>query len=417
MVNIVEINELYFDPAAIPNKRTGVIIRKLLRNDKEYLPSFMNVRIETGNEYHGVYFSEQEHIDDINEIDNLYNSDPKVYQRIISRDKHIQVKVIASTAVSWFDDSKLDKLPSGKYMANVSLRITKYDSPKSGPSIKLHFQEINIIETIKMQERMNYPELPEYKVFVTMNAKDRWKFYNSGFICKEHENNKINYCLAKDENDYLPCHKRDIKDGNTMLFMGPKSEAKVDYIDRKLYHYAMVLGYSDDKVKYEGLSQVEIDTKFMSSVKDYLTYRKLDVRGLWYDRGHGERAHANLHVVCSLPLHYFRTLFIGWHIEFGKAWMKGMFNPVIWRLYGSRNHTMFCTDKHDFKEENCFNENFQEGSVVFHQFRKFLLEQEIVSGTDLVYSKEKYEKVFDYPLYEIKQEDDMTSMFETLKLT
>lgn len=368
MVTVVEINSLYFDPNAIPNKRTSVIIRKLMRNGKEYLPSFMNVRIETGNDYHGVYFTEQEHIDDINEIDELYNSDPKVYQRIISRENHIQVKVIASTAICSFDDSKVDRLANGKYMANISLRITKYDSPKSGPSIKLHFQEINVVEVInKGGEIMNFPELPEFRKFSVMSIKDRLAYYNHGFICKEDENNRVNYCLTKDGNDYFPCHRNSIKENDTIIFIGPKSDAKVDYADRKMYHYAMVLGYSDDKMKekYEGLTQKEIDIKFMNSVKDYLNTRKLDIRGLWYDRGHSERAHANLHIVSNLPLHYFRTLFIMWHMKFGKAWMKGMFNPVIWRIYGSRNHTMFCSDKHDFKEENCFNENFQEGSNCF----------------------------------------------------
>ena len=104
-----------------------------------------------------------------------------------------------------------------------------------------------------------------------------------------------------------------------------------------------------------------------------------------------------------------------WNIKYGKAWIKGIYNPAIWRLYGSRNHHMFCSKGFDVKANECFNEHFQESSVIFHKFKQFMLERKLVSGRDLDYDKEDFKEIFDYRLYDVSK-DRFVSMFDKLRL-
>jgi len=415
-MTIHPVNVIYFDPAATPHKNTGVIVRKLMRNGKEYFPAFARVEMETGSEYHRIFLNSKDDKDIIKEIRDLYNSNPTCYEYFPSPDE-ISAKILTGTVCRSFDDNLIDDIPHGKHIAFVELKFKKYETPKSGSSLKVYFNEICLITTsTKQKELVNVKGLPELHEFENMNIKERLKYYEPGRICNKEHNRRLNYCLVREDDDLYHCHKSSVPDGATISLSRYKSKARVDYVDRKLYHYAMVLHYCDEKASFSKLKQEDIDKKLMSAVWDYLTRRKIDTRGIWYDRGHAERAHINLHLASHLPPQYFKALFDNWFVHYGGSWTRVMYSPAAWRLYASRNHHMYGTEEHDYKKFDTYNGKFQEGSKRFHKFEEYVLSQGLSVRREISdYDRNALVRVLNYELYPNQEEDELVSMIDIMK--
>ncbi|KAJ2432124.1 hypothetical protein GGF41_000184 [Coemansia sp. RSA 2531] len=106
------------------------------------------------------------------------------------------------------------------------------------------------------------------------------------------------------------------------------------------HHYAIVLTFDSNKYDTTLPTPDNIAT-LQEIVAEYFSERGLDVRGLWYDNSKSNNnVHFNLHVANKLPLEFFRVDFDLWNRNFGKADVEYCYNPILWRIYASRNEVM-----------------------------------------------------------------------------
>jgi hypothetical protein len=213
-------------------------------------------------------------------------------------------------------------------------------------------------EPIQEIEKLDIDNFIPFEEFKILNIDKRILYYSSHLKNYNDNLNNITYGwiginIKNDEDNVYACNFEDVnyfKTQNYRLqpntFLVSKSQAlkkKVNkYIDREQkYHYFVTLMFStkhhDDKPTKEN------KINLYKVVKNYLSRRLIDVLGFWYDQATPPTSciHFNLHIRSILDYHYFFELFRDWSRNHGKVYIDHIFDPLMGRLYLSRNNNMF----------------------------------------------------------------------------
>jgi hypothetical protein len=212
---------------------------------------------------------------------------------------------------------------------------------------------------------INLPSLDDFK---SLTIKEMMEYYPRGKICDKLHNSLLDYTLyinPDDKKSYIVNREYYIQNPNLTGFVHPNDKKHycqegID-IDNINHHYAVVLTYKDKRVYFSNKIKDEIKEIYMKKVLNYCKVRKLEVKGIWYDEGttcirknqYNEeevkvgRIHCNLHLTSILPLQYFRVLFEHWRKTVGSLSINFIYEPLGWRMYGSRNHFLYYIDNDD----------------------------------------------------------------------
>lgn len=307
----------------------------------------------------------------------FYERVKNIYRFTIKVNNTSKFLSITGQVINPFGGSFIGMLNKNVKAKNIRVQFFIY-SNETNSYYNTRIISLELDEPVK-NENVNDDNLIPYEDFKKLNIDSRLQYYVSNLeVYNQNINNKI-YCwmgiyidddieekvfscnyldlqkLEKENKNYLP---------NTYLLKGCKALKKdcKKYIDIEgFYHYFVVLMF--DSKSYDITPTIENKLKLYNVVRNYLSTRLIDTLGLWYDESTPPTSciHFNIHLRSKLKLNYIYVLFDDWKKYNGKPHISHMFDPLLGRLYLSRNNKMFLNDKktinYKYKNsENIFDE-------------------------------------------------------------